>query len=565
MKKSFLLMLLLGASSASALPERIASIHLREINSFASNIAAVAASFGSPIPPDMLMGQFGQLIKVSDFDGIDFSRPVTVITGADSDMPKAKYMAIRFFVQGDGRDYLDRVSLQLPAHAEVRPGVHEFRADGSDEDAFVVILDGQQALVGENLDVIQALSDSIPTADEQIISALPGNLSIDLNLPAIQSAMQKQIEEQKKRMAEMREKLEAQGVDTTQMSARDPMAGAESSLKMMNRIFAELRTAVVNLDIKDDDVTARLHVQPQPGSMVAGLLDAMQPVSSKIADFRDSQAFLTFYGSMEGFDSVVGPYSEWVADLYRKMGPPMDAFADKYKKMVTSMAGIYRGGYNLLLLAPRDDAWLQGMGVYEIHDPEKARIQNETLLELEINEFSVSNGFPFAMRYVKEENGSYQGIDIYSYRMEVDVPSEMESQLPLPFSKIMNGMRYHVAYLDKAMPYAFGDITNLYRMIDYLQSEDRPAAPSDEFPDIASPRIGFWELDFGRLLAALGPAAGPLAAANMNAKMRGLYVKELGGLTAVLRIGQADLLEFKRLGDTMKPKRRAHAPPVPQN
>ncbi|HMO52702.1 MAG TPA: hypothetical protein PKA21_16460 [Kiritimatiellia bacterium] len=544
----FLASLMLGLSTFAA-PMRVATVHIPNLQGLIDDVVELADALEAPLSPEMVTGEVGKLLHAAALEGVDISKPIVMVGGLDADDPNADASAYRFSVTGDGTDYLDRVRLEFDEPEELGDGAYLFKNDYLS--FFVKITDGV-ALAGSSPEMVETLAASGFEAESAVVDAMPGGVSVAVDLNALNILMRHQIERQKASMAAMKAQFEAEGIDTSGMFEEDPAAGMDTALDMINRIAAELDGLVMNLDLRRD-ITLRFHLQPRPGSMVSSALAEMGPVPPKIAGQRNPKAFLTFYGTMQGFDHFAEPYAKWVAEMYRQMGPPMDAMADGYEKMLTSMMGIYSGGYNFLMLPPRAEDWVQGMGVYEIHDAAKAREANELMIKMYVDESSEEDS-PFTMTYHQEESEPYQGIAIDSYRVEVTFGADAPP-MPGPVAALVNNLRYHVAYMDNLMPYALGDVANLHAMIDYLKSDEIPDVVHAGFADITAAPIGFWEFDLGSLIASVGEMMGPLGLEGLNAGLRGITVKEMNGVTTMIRLTREDMNTIKNAASAFLPKR----------
>lgn len=550
MKRIIFSLIMLGAAVAFAdVPVRMASIHLHQPQAVVADAVRLAEFTGSPVPPEMIYAQLGDLVMVDGMTGIDPAQPFEVIIG---ERDGEEVIVYRFGVTGDGAEYLDAVARRMPERTEAGEGLFRFApgADAEDDALFFVKLEGNTAVAGQQPEDLEALAVPHAGAMANALAAMPGGVSVALDPAPLKERLTREI-------AKMRSLIDSAGPEAA--------AALELYEDMSAMVFDNLAALVVNLEFRND-ITLRLHGQPVNGSKFAQLIAAMTPPSGKVASYGDDRAIISAYGSMAGFDDLLEPYAGWINKLYRQMGPPMDQFADSYRDMIMAMKGVYRGGYNMFLMPPDTEGLIQLAGIYEIHDAASAREAIEKMMKFQSAQFSEAAEAPARMTATRLEVSAHDGVEIESSEIVYEVDPDVAAEMPGPFAELLKKMTYHVAFIDDHMIYGVGDIDHVIRMIDHVKSaEELPPRTARGFADITAAPAGWWELDAGRLASSVVELFGPVGLEGLNLALRGLTVKEADGLTTMLRLTREDLQSLQALAaPLMMPKMQDPQAPFDQ-
>jgi len=571
-KKRFVIFAhLMIAATCMAGPNTMAILQIRDLNKATEDVSGLAEKLQLPMPPGIIQGQIGMLVMSPAFTGIDASKPITIyvnkFTIEQDDPPD---LVVRFSVTGDGSEYLTGVEVMAPGREEVAPGVSKFiMGDPADADApvFYAIIKESQALVGQSLEAIKALSNDLTEAEKNVMTALPGEVSVSINVAAISELISTQMKQQKETIESYKKQMEAEGMDTSEMFKSDPTVGLDSMSTMMTSILEQLELLVLNVDL-NNDVTIRTHAQATPNSTLAAILEETVAPSTAISGYKSPNALFYGFGTMGGMDRIIEPYAEWVASIYKEMGPPMDGFAESYKQMMIGMKGVYTGGFNLVVNPPQADAPLQLAGLYEIADKEKARQSMKDMMKIQEEQSSAMSNMPYAVTISSAAEEPYKGVEIETYTITYDFKDEMiDEAMPEPLTKLFSNMKYSLAYMDNYLGYSFGAIENIHQLIDYTLGGGAPVPHRPGFSDLSEEAISYWNLDVAGLINAIAAMLPPeiagsfSAAQGIEASIRGLGIKELGGFSSLIRLTESDLQGFMQIGMSLAPKSNGGMPP----
>ena len=558
----FIVQLMLTAVCMAG-PNSIAILQIRDLTKAVDQVVRVSEKLQLPVPPGMIQGQVGMLVMAPDFSGIDTAQPITLYVekfSLEQDDPPA--IVTRFSIKDDGTEYLAAVERMAPAREEVAPGVTKFVAgDPADADApsFYVIIKESQALAGQKLESIKALAGDMSEQEKGVLAALPGEISASINVVAVSELIADQVKQQKAMIEMYKAQMEAEGMDTSEMFKNDPTAGLDAMTDMMTAVFAQLDLLVLNLDMSGD-ITLRTHMQPTPNSTLAAILEETTPPSTVISGHREPNAIFSGFGTMKGMDRIIEPYAEWVASMYKQMGPPMDDFAEGYKQMMLGMKGIYSGGVSLMIKPPLPDAPFQMIGLYEIADKAKAKQSMLDMMKMQEEQGNSMTNAPFSISISSAAEEPYKEVEIITYTISYDFTDEASGEaVPESISKLFSGITYSVAFMDQYLAFSFGSLESLHQVIDYVLGGGAPVPHRPGFADIAEEAMGYWNLDVAGVIhsiAALLPPemAGPLSAVQgIEASVRGLSVKELDGFSSMIRLTEADLQGFMQIGMSLAP------------
>lgn len=573
MKKRFVFLVhLMITTACMAGPQTMAILQVRNLNKAAEDVAVFAENLQLPLPPGVLQGQIGMLVMAPTFTGIDAALPITIYINKFSiEQDDPPDLVVRFSVTGDGSEYLSGVEVMVPGREEVAPGVHKFiMGDPADADApvFYAIIKENQALTSQSLEAIKSLSNDLTDAEKSVMAALPGEVSASLNVAAISELVSTQMKQQKEMIESYKAQMEAEGMDTSEMFKNDPTASLDMMITMMTSILNQLDLLVVNIDLSSD-VTIRTHLQATPNSTLATILEETVAPSTTISGYHSSNALFSGFGTMAGFDRVIEPYAEWVASIYKQMGPPLDGFADKYKQMMLGMKGVYTGGFNLVINPPQPEAPLQLAGLYEIADKEKAKQSMRAMMEMQEAQGSSISNMPYSVTVTTAVEEPYKGVEIESYTISYTFMDEsIENVMPESINKLFSNLKYNIAYMDNYLGYSFGAIENIHKVIDYTMDGIATVPHRPGFSDVSEDAVSYWNLDVAKLINAIAAMlppeiAGTLSAAQgVEASIRGLGIRELGGFSSLIRLTESDLRGFMQIGMSLAPKASAGMPPL---
>ena len=562
-KRSVFIVQLMLTAVCMAGPNSIAILQIRDLTKAVDQVVRVSEKLQLPVPPGMIQGQVGMLVMAPDFSGIDTAQPITLYVekfSLEQDDPPA--IVTRFSIKDDGTEYLAAVERMAPAREEVAPGVTKFVAgDPADADApsFYVVIKESQALAGQKLESIKALAGDMNEQEKGVLAALPGEISASINVVAVSELIADQVKQQKAMIEMYKAQMEAEGMDTSEMFKNDPTAGLDAMTDMMTAVFAQLDLLVLNVDMSGD-ITIRTHMQPTPNSTLAAILEETTPPSTVISGHREPNAIFSGFGTMKGMDRIIEPYAEWVASMYKQMGPPMDDFAEGYKQMMLGMKGIYSGGVSLMIKPPLPDAPFQMIGLYEIADKAKAKQSMLDMMKMQEEQGNSMTNAPFSISISSAAEEPYKEVEIITYTISYDFTDEASGEaVPESISKLFSGITYSVAFMDQYLAFSFGSLESLHQVIDYVLGGGAPVPHRPGFADIAEEAMGYWNLDVAGVIhsiAALLPPemAGPLSAVQgIEASVRGLSVKELDGFSSMIRLTEADLQGFMQIGMSLAP------------
>ncbi len=541
-------------------------IQVRNLEKASSQVEALAEALELPVPPGLVKGQLGMLAMSPNMDGIDASSPITIFVEKFSvDQPAAPNIVIRFSVTGDGSDYLSSVEKQLPMSKELEPGVHKFYMGDADDPAapsyFVSIADGLAA-AGNDLDAVRLLEHDLDDETSSAFAVMPGEISASVNVAAFSEIIDSQLKQQKAMMEMYKAQMEAEGMDTSAMMKNDPMAGLEAVNDMMAKTLGQLDLLVLNLDVSGD-ITIRTHVRPVPGSVLAEIVADMTAPPVLISGQQMSDAWFRGYGTMSGFDRILEPYADWVASLYRQLGPPLDGFADQYRDMVLGMKGLYTGGFNMFILPPRDGKPLQLAGIYDIADKEKAMQAMRDVMKMQEDQGeSMTTDMGYSMKVTSSTEESYKDVVIESYHISYDFTDEkISEEMPKSMDGLFKDMTYTIGCTDRHLVFSFGSVESVHQMIDYVLGGGAPVPVRDGFADVAEEALGYWNLSIGGMIKTITGmmppelSGGPLATLqDMNASIRSLAIKEHGGFSSLLRLTKADLKDIITVAMSIAPR-----------
>jgi hypothetical protein len=545
-------------------PNSIAILQIRDLTKAVDQVVRVSESLQLPVPAGMIQGQVGMLVMAPDFSGIDTAQPITLYVekfSLEQNDPPA--IVARFSIKDDGAEYLAAVERMAPVREEVAPGITKFvMGDPADAEApsFFVIVKESQALTGQKLESIKALAGDMSEQEKGVMAALPGEISASINVAAVSDLITDQVKQQKAMIEMYKTQMEAEGMDTSELFQNDPTAGLDAMTDMMSAVFAQLDLLVLNLDMSGD-VTLRTHMQPTPNSTLAAILEETAPPSTVISGHRDPNSIFSGFGTMKGMDRIIEPYAEWVASMYKQMGPPMDDFADGYKQMMLGMKGVYSGGFSMVIKPPLPDAPFQMSGLYEIADKAKAKQSMLDMMKMQEEQGKSMTNVPYNISISSVTEEPHKDVEIVTFTISYDFTDEAAGEMvPESISKLFSGITYSVAFMDQYLAFSFGSLESLHQVIDYALGEGAPVPHRPGFADIAEEAVGYWNLNIAGVInavAALMPPemAGPLSAVQgIEASVRGLSVKELDGFSSMVRLTEADLQGFMQIGMSLAPK-----------
>jgi hypothetical protein len=565
--KKFILLLsfLVTSLNAHALEKSIAVAQIPNLKDANERISQLAESLELPLPPQMLTGQLGMTIMSPELKGVDVEKPITIYIGKpESSRPGPPSAVIRFTVTGDGSEYLDAVGSMVPEREELKPGVYKFPMGPPDMEgapALFVAIKDSQALVGFKLSDIKELSGDLSDAEADLLKNLPGSVSITLNVDMLSAMLAEQIENQKKMMEAMKAELASGGEDVSDMFKNDPAAMMDSYATFAQQLLGQFETLILTLDV-GDNVTLRTHVQGKADSTLAKIIEDTQPPSATISGIADPNSIMTFYGTIAGVDYLLEPYADWMSSMYESMGPPIADLNHSYRELIMGMKGLYKGGYNMLVLPPKTGSPLQLMGLYEINDKAQAQKYMEDSIKLQESQFEQMKDAGISVKINKQPVGTYNDTEVETYKLEYILSGEMGDDLPPPVAAMMTNLAYQIAYVDDYMLYGFGDVENIHRVIDHVKSGTAAAIAPSGFEDVSGEIVGYWNIDVSKFLAAMNDIMQDLginALAGMNdvqANVRGLMVKELGGYSSLVRLTRSDIKGFMEMGQKLTPKRK---------
>lgn len=564
MKKfACLVALFLLAVTAQALEKSMAVAQIDNLEASLDKVASLAEALEFPVPPEALTAQLGGMIMSPGLQGVDIEKPITIYIGKPDEARMGQPAIVaRFSVTGDGTEYLDAVGGMLPGREELKPGVYKFAigpAEMENAPAFFAVIKETQALVGLDISDIKELSGDLTSEDTELLKNISGTVSVLLNVDLISEMLTEQIASQKKMMEAYKAQMEAEGVDTSVMFENDPSAMMDSYADIFQKLLAQLDSLVISVNV-DDNVTLLTHFRGNAGSVLEKIIQEAQPPSSLFTGLVDPQSLISGYGTMTGFDHMLAPYADWMGSLYSSMGPPFDKMSDSYKKLILGMKGLYTGGYNFLLLPPKEDNPLQAMGIYEISDKAQAQAYMEESMKLQEEQFETLKEEGFSVKMAKLDPSTYQDVEIETYQMQFGLGEEMTEDIPAPIAAILTNLTYHTAFIDNYMVYGFGDREAAHRAIDYVKAGNTTASKPAGFEDIQTEAVAFWEINVARLVSAvssiLQQAGVPILSdvGAVQAGIRGLVVKEHDGVSSMIRLTQADIKGFMEMGQKLTPK-----------
>jgi len=564
--KKFILLLsfLVTSLNANALEKSIAVAQIPNLKDANERISQLAESLELPVPPQMLTGQLGMTIMSPELKGVDSEKPITIYIGKpDKSRPGPPTAVIRFTVTGDGSEYLDAVGTMVPEREELKPGVYRFPMgppDMEDAPALFVAIKDSQALVGFKLSDIKELSGDLSDAEADLLKNLPGTVSITLNVDMLSAMLAEQIENQKKMMEAMKAELASSGEDVSELFKNDPTAMMDSYSSVAQQLMGQFETLILTLDV-GDNVTLRTHVQGKADSTLAKIIEETQPPSATISGLTDPNSIMTFYGTIAGIDYLLEPYANWMSSIYESMGPPFADFNKSYQQLIMGMKGLYKGGYNMLVLPPKTGSPLQLIGLYEINDKAQAQKYMEDAIKMQESQFEQMQDAGISVKINKQPVGTYNDTEVESYQLEYILSGEMGEDLPPPVAAMMTNLTYQVAYVDDYMLYGFGDVENLHRAVDHVKSGNATASVPSGFDDVSGDIVGYWNIDMSKFLSAINGIMQDLGVnalaglSDVQANVRGLMVKELGGYSSLVRLTQSDIKGFMAMGQKLTPKR----------
>ncbi len=559
-KVLFMLSLLVATSMAMAEPVRTVVGVVHNPDALIDDVLRLGSTLDFPhITREMAIEQMADMLELDDLAAFDLSKPMSLFVGFDPDDTSDEAFVARMGVSGDGTALLDALNERYGFKDDLGGGVVRFYRmsedddeDSDDDELFVRIEDGFIYL-GDDARDLGILGKSLAAADQAGLDVMPGGVSFALNLSVLYKIVETQIEAQQAMMEQLRAQFAEEGLDPDEILGAADDGGVDASLKVFSQAISQIRAMVVNLDISRD-IDIRVYVRPVPGSIVDKLVAASSKPSAKVTGLRNPSAFLTAYGTMAGWDEMIEPYADFMADLYRELGPPMDKMADTYRNVMMGMKGIYSGGYNLLLLPPTETSLLQGLGLYEIADEVSARKAMDELIALQVDELNATEGMPIKVNVIREDDvAAYEGVAIESLRVSYELDDAMAGEMPEMLAAFLNNFRYYIAYVDNHLAYGLGDIANIHSVIDHVRASE--VAPGDHpgFEDITSEIVGYWHLDIGLLAKSAVAIMGPVGIPEIPVALRGLTMKEAGGLTSLLRLKVDEVAAIKELVEAFLP------------
>lgn len=564
MKRFVFALYLAAAPLLFAGGDSLVILQLRNLEQAANQAAALAEELQLPVPPGMIQGQIGAMLMSPDLAGVDATQPVIVHIGKGQG-PGGPPMMARFSVTGDGADYLAALERMMPSREEISTGVHKFvmgDPDDASAPAFFVVIKQSQALAGQDLDAIKAMNGDLTPAERDAMNNMPGELSASVNVPALSAMLGEQIEQQRQMMEMYKAQMEAEGMDTSMFDKNDPTASLASVQNALAKAAAQLEVLVFNLDLAGD-ITLRTYVQGTPDSALDRVISDLTPAGPLVMGYQHPEAWFLANSTMSGFEHIIEPYANWVASMYKEMGPPLDAMAEPYREMMLAMRGLYTGGYNIAVLPITKEQPLNIQGIYEISDKAQAKAAMEKMMEIQAAmNTSSEDGMPYRVNVTSTTAEPHNGVEIQTFLMSYQLtdPDATEA-MPEALSSLFENITYHIGYLDNALVYAIGPIESLHGLIDYVQGGGATEPHRPGFADVSAEALGYWELDVTSLLrsiAALLPpelAAAPASAAEgVNASLRGLTIREWRGVSALTRLTKQDLAGFVQIGMSLAMK-----------
>lgn len=558
MKRFVFALYLAAAPLLLAGGDSLVILQLRNLEQAANQAAALAEELQLPVPPGMIQGQIGAMLMSPDLAGVDATQPVIVHIGKPQ-APGAPPMMARFSVTGDGADYLAALERMMPSREEISTGVHKF-VMGDPEDpsapAFYVVIKQSQALAGQDLDAIKAMNGDLTPAERDAMNNMPGELSASVNVPALSAMLGEQIEQQRQMIEMYKAQMEAEGMDTSAFDKNDPAASMASIQNALAKAAAQLEVLVFNLDLSGD-ITLRTYVQATPDSALDRVISDLTPAGPLVMGYQHPEAWFLANSTMSGFEHVIEPYANWVASMYKEMGPPLDAMAEPYREMMLAMRGLYTGGYNVAVLPITKEHPLNIHGIYEITDKAQARATMEKMMEIQASVgTATAEDTPYRVNITSAPAEPHNGVEIETYAMSYQFtdPDATEA-MPEAFSSLFENMTYHVGFLDNAMVYAIGPIESVHSLIDYVQGGGATEVHRPGFSDVTADALGYWELDVVALMRSISGllpselAAVPASASEgASASLRGLTIREWRGVSSLTRLTRQDLAGLVQIG-----------------
>lgn len=560
--------LAMAVSSSLAAVKPLAAVRINNLENALTDAERLATALEAKIPVRMAMMPLGSMMMSPTMTGVDTTKPITIYAGMDDAMPGGMPMtAVRFHVNGDGTEYLESLDQQLPGRVKQSDAIFKYPLGGPGSEggpAFYVVLKNGQVLAGNSLETMKALGNGVSVADIKTLDEMGGTLSISFNAATLRAILNEELAKQSKRMEDLGQDA-GDHPDYPGMKV-DPKAIMDSYQKMLDQFLGQLDGLVLNLTLSDA-VTLRFFTRASPGSVFQQIIDDLQVPPAVVAGMDMPGAIMGGYGTMSGMDRVMDAYADWIATIYKAMGPPFSEQADQYRELTLAMQGVYTGGYNFFLLpAKSGDSPFQMGGIYEISDKAKAADSIRKMMALQSAQAATLKGESNAVP-VEPIVSDYRGMEVTTFQYDFGINPASADDMPPSLMGMLSGLDYHVAFKDNLMLYAAGAKENLDPVIDQLEQAGSAQSMAVGFEDLNTDLYGYMYLNAGgifgmvsQLMQAAGNNGAP-PVGDINASLRAASVKEFGGLSLLIRLTESDVKNFGALFKRLAPKRGMPPPP----
>ncbi|NQT19800.1 MAG: hypothetical protein HQ592_08845 [Planctomycetes bacterium] len=152
---------------------------------------------------------------------------------------------------------------------------------------------------------------------------------------------------------------------------------AESYTKDVVAAAQQIETLHADITPAAGAVSVRLTIRPRPGTLLAALMAAQQPMKSSLLDLLPGEPVFACAGRVESLDELQMPYADLTKRLFTVL-PKKVALAGMASKLAAerlqSFSSVFAGHFAAALVQPPDDSFgVDYLRVYEVNDPAGAK------------------------------------------------------------------------------------------------------------------------------------------------------------------------------------------------
>jgi prepilin-type processing-associated H-X9-DG protein len=560
-----------GLVSGSQAEQKIlAQVEIRGLDRVAADVARLTETVGQPMPGEALLGLAGAALGSPDLTGLDSSGVFRLVVMASEGFPEEPpAVALMAPVTGDGQAYLDAVGQVMESAGEA-DGVHTFTQGanalpmGPPQMCIAPIEGG--AVIGMEGDVVRQVAAVAAGLASPTEAELPGAVAVRVDVASLLALLEPMMDEKMGEMKEMLEQAEAPGQAAAPptMQDMDVSKVLDAEVDLLLGMLKQLDHIGLGIGLAGDALQIHASLDPQVGSGFAAALASAHPPVAAIRTALPADALYAQTAFIPGIDAMIGPYVDFMVDLYAGMGPEVSQLAAPMLEMMKDLDGLYPGDYAAGVIAGENGAWPALIQVAMVTDTGKMKSFIDNAIAAQAQMFT-TNLMGYTYSITTEVTRAHREVEITTYSMQMDFGEEMTTQLPPGFAEIFTDLRYDMAFVENMVVYTLGPSNAIEQAIDRLldgsgEAVTQGAAFRSRFPALPQEPIDAFTIrifDAVRAVLALlpkelGESVPPIP--SSPGTVAGYSQLSDGGLRSTLAIGLEDIAAVGEMVQQAMPK-----------